>query len=167
MTGNGITADTLRERLGNVTAYANRAADVTIELGNGWNVSIRSLPTGPANYIDGLTDPAEQRWQMVRFGIVGWQGLKSKAGTEIPFASEKATIYGRQYDVVSRDLMDAIPMGLLEPFALAIVEQSFLSQTEQQAVDFTSPPAAEDASEAGQTRGLSLTENATPADGEA
>lgn len=167
MTGNGITADTLIQRLSGITAYANRAADVTIELGNGWNVSIRSLPTGPANYIDGLTDDAERRWQMVRFGIVGWQGLKSRAGTEIPFASEKATIYGRQYDVVSRDLMDCIPSPLLDPFAMAIIEQSFLSQVEQQAVDFTSPPAAEDASEAGQTKGLTLTENATPADGEA
>lgn len=167
MTGNGLTADTLIERLGQVTAYGNRAADVTIDLGNGWNVTVRSLPTGPANYIDGLGDESERRWQMVRFGIVGWQGLKSKGGAEIPFASEKATIYGKQYDVVSRDLMDAIPMPLLEPFALAIVEHSFLSQTEQQAVDFTSPPAAEDASEAGQARGLTLTESVTPADGEA
>lgn len=167
MTGNGITADALIERLGKVSAYGNRAADVTIELGNGWSVSIRSLPTGPSNYIDGLSNEAERLWQIVRFGIVGWQGLKDKAGNDIPFASEKAIIYGKAYDVVNRDLMDMIPAPLLDPFAVAIVNQSYLSQVEQQAVDFTSPPAAEDASEAGQTRGLSLTENATPADGEA
>lgn len=161
-----MTAELLRDQLKGIRAYGNRAADDIVEIGD-WAISIRSLPTGVANYIDGLGDDAERRFMMVRFGIVGWSGLKNKGGADIPFTSEKFVIYGKQYDVVSRDLMDAIPFNVLELLAQCVVEQCFLTQTEQQAVDFTSPPAAEGVSQAAQGKGLTLTESVTPADGEA
>lgn len=146
-----ITAQSLQERLKDVHAYGNRAADQAVQIGDSV-FTVRSLPTGVANYIDALPDPGERRWQMIRFGLVGWENVRTREGTVIPFTTETAVVYAKGYDVVSRDCMDMIPMPLMEPLGMLIVEHSFLTQVEQDTTGFTLQPAPEDASEAAQVK---------------
>ena len=155
--GNGkqTTADALRERAAVLKYYGGRAVDETFNIGP-WAITIRALPTGVANYIDSLGDFGARRFEFIRFGVVGWQGLETNTGEAIPFKAAKAVIYGKQYDVVDRDLMDLIPPPCLEVIYLCIVELSCLSWEEQQSLDFTAPSADGDATADG-TAGQSVT----------
>lgn len=156
-----ITLDELREGLAKQPYYANRGAVKTLQIAD-WLIDIRSLPAAVADWSKRRPN---RDWELVRFGVVGWRGLTDNLGEAVPFASEPVEIYGRNYPAVSRDLMDLIPDAIIIYLKLEIAELTTLTTEELAAVDFTPPPAVEDASQAAQAKGLTLTESVTPADG--
>lgn len=144
MAGNGktkpITLEELKELSRQQPYYASRAVDDVIPLGPNWLVTIRTLPSAVFDYLMGL-DGSEALFQTVRFGVVGWTGFTDNKGNEVPFESEQVLIFGRGYPAVKRELMDLIPPGAQRTIDRFLNELIVLSTTEQQAVDFTQPPA--------------------------
>lgn len=158
-----ITLEQLREAMRKQPYYANRATNKTLQI-DSWFPTIRSLPSAVADYVGRLEN---RRWATVRFGVTGWQGFEDNEGNFYEYKSEPVEIYGRVYQAVERELMDMIPDEVITYIYLEIKELTSLTIEEQIAVDFTEPPAGEDASQAAQEKEPKSMESAMPVDGAA
>jgi hypothetical protein len=72
----------------------------------------------------------EMDMEVVRFGLKGMRNFKDRDDNEIPFTTQNRTIMGKDYQVVSQDVLRAIPTVVIRELCAEIRTLNTLTKEE-------------------------------------
>ena len=68
--------------------------------------------------------------EIVRFGLKGWSNFKDKNGNDLPFKSKKLQKYSKECVVVDEDILNRIPLSVINELANEISSRNQLTEEE-------------------------------------
>jgi hypothetical protein len=86
-------------------------------------------PENEANVIAEFL-PNASSYETVRFGLRGWERFRDEDGNDLPFSTVKKQVGGVEYEVVSEDTMDALPIDVIREIAEKLNEVNALTEVE-------------------------------------
>ena len=78
----------------------------------------------------------------VRHGLTGFKNFADKTGNAVVYATQKAVVNGRPYDVVSDAVMNTLGIQLIQELAEQIKKMSEVTAAEEKNSDAASQPSA-------------------------
>lgn len=80
-------------------------------------------------------------YNLVRFGLKGFENFKDKNGEDIGFSEDRIPVDGKSYTVVSEKVMTLLPYALISELAQQLDKQNTMSDEERGNLDSTSQSA--------------------------
>lgn len=77
----------------------------------------------------------------VKHGLAGFENFADKTGNAVKFATVKAVVNGREYDVANDKVLEALGIQLIQELAGEIKRISEVSTDEEKNSDVASPPS--------------------------
>ncbi len=65
-----------------------------------------------------------------RIGVKGWENFLDENGKEIPYATEKTKICGKEYDLVKMELVDRVPFDIVRELHNEIMSDNAVAEEE-------------------------------------
>lgn len=68
---------------------------------------------------------------IARLGIKGWKNLRDKSGNELEYKSDKSFVLGYQKECLTEDLINILPIRVINELASQIIKLNDLTKEEE------------------------------------
>lgn len=94
------------------------------------SIKLNTAEGSDPNEVETHIERTKMNFEAVRVGLKGWENFIGPDGNSIPFKTIKRDVGGTRRDVVADELLDMIPLDVVNELADEILQGNLLSEEE-------------------------------------